>query len=87
MARVMEGFATPSSSGPPEPSSMTHLPWVAPHSMILSFNEFCKPIRHNEAVVHEGDNYSIILKIRKFDRDVTLFSNLQSIFQSCQLSQ
>ena len=43
MARVMEGFATPSSSGPPEPSSMTHPPWVAPHSMILSFLSFASP--------------------------------------------
>ena len=38
-----------------ELSAMTHLSWVALHSMTHSFIELHKPLRHDKAVIHEGD--------------------------------
>ena len=37
-----------------ELSTMTR--WVALHDMTHSFIEFCKPLCHNKAVIHEGDH-------------------------------
>ena len=36
-------------------SAITCLSWVALHGMAHSFNELCKPIHHDKAVIHEGD--------------------------------
>ena len=33
---------------------MTHLPWVALHSMAHSFIELYKPFHSDKAVIHEG---------------------------------
>ena len=38
-----------------ELSAMTRPSWVALHGMALSFIELCKPLRHDNAVIHEGD--------------------------------
>ena len=38
-----------------ELSAMTRLSWVALHSMTHSFIELHKPLRHDKAVIHEGD--------------------------------
>ena len=35
--------------------TMTHPPWVALHSVAHSFIELGKPLQHNKAVIHEGD--------------------------------
>ena len=37
-----------------ELSAMTHLPWVALHSMAHSFIELYKPFHSDKAVIHEG---------------------------------
>ena len=37
-----------------ELSTMTCPYWVALHGMTHSFIDFCKPLRHNKAVIHEG---------------------------------
>ena len=37
-----------------ELSTVTHLSWVALHSMVHRFIELSKPLRHNKAVIHEG---------------------------------
>ena len=36
-------------------SSMTHQSWVALHGMAHSFIELCKLLRHDKAVIYEGD--------------------------------
>ena len=43
-----------------ELSTRTHPSWVALHSMAYSFTELCKPLCHDKAVIHEGENYHMI---------------------------
>ena len=40
-----------------ELSTVTHLPWVALHSLAHSVIEFSRPLRHNKAVIREGARY------------------------------
>ena len=35
-------------------STMTHPSWVALHGMAHSFIELCKPLQHDNAVIHDG---------------------------------
>ena len=35
--------------------TLTHLSWVALHSMAHSFIELHKPLCHDKVVIHEGD--------------------------------
>ena len=37
-------------------SAMTHLSWVALHGMAHSFNELCKPLFYDKAVICEGES-------------------------------
>ena len=38
-----------------EPFIMTCLSWVALYSKAHSFTELCKPLRHDKALIPEGD--------------------------------
>ena len=38
---------------------MTHLSWVSLHGMAQTFIELCKPLCHNKAVIHEGDDLDV----------------------------
>ena len=38
--------------------TMTHLSWATLHSMAHNFIQLCKPLNHNKAVIHKGDNIS-----------------------------
>ena len=53
MARILDWFAISSSTGPPFVRILhyCHLSWVALHNIAHSFFEFCKPLRHNNAVI------------------------------------
>ena len=52
VARILEWFAIPSSSGPRFVKTLHCDPsWVALHSMAYSFTELCKPLCHQ---IHEG---------------------------------
>ena len=35
---------------------MTCLSWVTLHSMTQSLIELCKPLHHNKAMIHEGED-------------------------------
>ena len=35
--------------------TMTHLSWLTLHGMAHSFNELHKPLRHDQAVIHERE--------------------------------
>ena len=59
-ARMLQWLAIPSSSGPRFVRTRSHLSWVALHSMAYSFTELCKPLCHDKAVIHEGENYHTI---------------------------
>ena len=37
--------------------TVTHLSWVALHSVTHSFIELHKPLYHNKAMIHEGEYY------------------------------
>ena len=52
-----------------ERSTVTHLSWVALHSMAHSFIELCKPVRHDKAVIHEGVLLHIHTKTRGTQRN------------------
>ena len=39
-----------------ELSTMTHLSWVALHGMAHSSIELRKPLHHNKAMIHEGED-------------------------------
>ena len=56
MARILEWFAIPASSGPCLSGlfTMTH-PFVAQHSITHSFIELHKTLCHGEAVIHEAE--------------------------------
>ena len=52
MARILEWFAIPSSSGPfVRILYMTHLSWVTLRGMAHSFTELHKPLHHDKAVI------------------------------------
>ena len=38
---------------------MTHLSWVSLHGMAQTFIELCKPLCHNKAVIHEGEDLDV----------------------------
>ena len=42
---------------------MTHLSWVALHSMTHSFIELHKPLRHDKAVIHEGRSNALATNV------------------------
>ena len=49
-------FPTPVDHVLSELSTMTHQSWVALHGMADSFIELHKPLCHDKAVIHEGEN-------------------------------
>ena len=49
-------FPTPVDHVLSEPSTMTRQSWVALHSMADHFIELHKPLCHDKAVIHEGEN-------------------------------
>ena len=57
VARTLEWFAVPSSSGPHFVRTCNYdlSVLVALHSMAHSLIELCKPLYHHKAVIHEGD--------------------------------
>ena len=55
VARILEWFAIPCSSGPHFLRTLHYgLSWVALHSMAHSSTELRKPLHHDKAVIHEG---------------------------------
>ena len=40
-----------------ELSTVTRLSWVTLHNMACGFNELCKPLCHDKAVIHEGERH------------------------------
>ena len=44
-----------------ELSAVTHPSWMALHDIAHGFIEFCKPLLHDKAVIHEGDMQMIPL--------------------------
>ena len=62
---ILEWFAFPSPVDHvfSEVSTMTGPSWVVLHGMAHSFTELHKPLHHDRAVIHEGENYHMTLKI------------------------
>ena len=56
-ARILEWFATSSSSGPRCARTLHYEEsWVALHGMAHSFIELCKPLCRDKAVIHDKVN-------------------------------
>ena len=62
---ILEWFAFPSPVDHvfSEVSTMTGPSWVVLHGMAHSFTELHKPLHNDRAVIHEGENYHMTLKI------------------------
>ena len=63
--RILKWFAIPSSSGPHFVRTLHyHCPsWVALCHMAQSFTKLHNPLRHNKAVIHEGEKALMLGKI------------------------
>ena len=59
---------------------MTCLSWVALYGMAHSFNELHKPLRHNKAVIHEGDRGAWCAIIHVFAKSRTQLSDWTTVF-------
>ena len=74
-----------------ELSALIHPSWVALHGMAHSLNEFCKPLRHDKAVIHEeGGNMCtcvILAKQYKAESDSEINWIFSFIFQIARKKQ
>ena len=53
----------------------TCLSWVVLHSVVHSFMEPCKPLRHDKAVIHEGEKVEVVTDFIFFGSKITAHSN------------
>ena len=84
-------FSSPEDHVLLELSALIHPSWVALHGMAHSLNEFCKPLRHDKAVIHEeGGNMCtcvILAKQYKAESDSEINWIFSFIFQIARKKQ
>ena len=83
---MLEWVAISSSSGPRFVRTLHYdLSWVALNSVIHSFIESCQPLRHDKAVIHEGEKVEAVTDFIFLGSKVTEHSDCSHETQRCLL--